>query len=226
MGQHCRCLPGDDLQNFRSVQHLRRKAVAAPKLQPVPHQRALNRRIGSHHKEPRNRGLQLLANRRHQVRPEADRGFAFRHRRRILCRGRVGVIRHRRAIVLIFVLLRCGLFRLHGSRRDKRAALHLLFQPGETGVQCFGIQTQLRLAQLHNAQLRVHAAAGAPGKTGHRLLKPLHHANQLGAGQRFRQFQRFLVRRHAGKHGDPGVSGGFQHQKIPGQAGHFVQHGA
>ena len=112
------------------------------------------------------------------------------------------------------------------GRSHKRAAFQLVLQPGQSCIQRRSVQAQLRAAQLHNAQLRIHAPSGAAVEACNRLLHQLHHPHDLSRGQSLGELHDLGIRGHAGEHGDPGLWGRFHNQQIPQQAFQLIEQSA
>ena len=140
--------PGNYLENIRLVQHFCDKVIAAAQLQCIAHQRTLQRGTGTRRKEAADGWTQFFPYISAQFRPESNRCFTgLRYRNRTpLFRRCIRIIRHGRSfIIVVFLYVHALCF---GDRYGcyKTAALDLLFQPGQAGIQCLGIQRQLRLA--------------------------------------------------------------------------------
>ena len=89
------------------------------------------------------------------------------------------------------------------SGKYQVSGANLVFDSGEAGVQRLPVQLQLRAAQVYDAQLRIHPAAGASGEARSGGLNQAHHPHQFPAGKPAGQLLHLLVGGHTGEHTNP-----------------------
>ena len=204
----------EDLRLVDEVPHEFRLRL---QLQNVPVQRTAHRRIVLHGEH----GLLRQRERRFQpldkLRPEARRGLG---RCRLLrLRGRLRLLRRCLFLLRLLLLLRC-------SSDGHDTARQTLLHAAQAGIERLGIQTGLRLAQAHKAELGVDAAVRAGIEARRRIAQDGRDAQQLARAEQRLQRAQLLRRADSGDHLDPGLRGRAQDEQVARHGAQLVQHGA
>ena len=152
-----------------------------------------------------------------ELRPEARRGL--RGRRLLRLRGRLRLLRRCLFLLRLLLLLRC-------SSDGHDTARQTLLHAAQAGIERLGIQTGLRLAQAHKAELGVDASVRAGIEARRRIAQDGRDAQQLARAEQRLQRAQLLRRADAGDHLDPGLRGRAQDEQVARHGAQLVQHGA